>query len=1262
MQKFDFLVLAAVFTSPVGLRAHGPADGPPRAESPAPPSATAADAWAAYREADLAEATRLFTAVSKADPDDAEALMGLFLLSGTVAEAPEALDLAERIAALEELPTAFVAAFRYNLTGGNVVAKQDRKRVSRLYRALAEHPGMPPAQRAALAGNRCMFDYVSGSPESALRDLAEASPSITEWSFVGGFRNTLGSGFDVEHGPLAEPGADATFANEYGAPISWRPLRNNLSGVDVEFGHYLDKSDAVAYAQTFVTVPAAGDYRLALGLGGSAKVWVDDALVYSESEERDCGTDHLHVDLPLSAGNHRILLQLGAAERNEMSYIARLLRPDGSPVEGLRASGAELSYTPDPALAERAEVGYERAFELAREAAERPGASFMDRVTFARLLISHGRYEEAREAVNDLVEIAPLAPYVVELQLALFNVEGDEAGVTDLVARVRDARPGDARSILARYEEAVAAEDLAEAAREVEALRALHGPTEQVLTLEMGLAFQREDIEEGLALLSEARDEFPTSTTLLWIDHNLQADGFNQPLVARRLVSNWLDEYNVASVANQLAGHYRADGNQRMALRRYREILDVLPFDPDVRLAVVYTLIDDREYEDALEEVEVLLAQAPDASAIHETHGDVLKLLDREREAAAAFGRALELDPNDFSLRTSLRELNGEAPAFTLLDSVDVDEVIATYGGTFADADKPFAMLADDKRRVIYEDGVSESRSTYVYEVLNERGIERLKEYSIGGTIYEAQIVKPDGRRVDGERNGSTIVFPRLAVGDFVHVSVGSRDYHYGKLLGHVWDDYFLNAWFPVGRTRYQILAPAEYTFDYETRGAEVEPVIGRAEGGLKTYTWAVERPPLIRDEELMPASADVSQRLVISSLPDWQFVVDWYRELSESRTEGDYAVTRKVAELFPDGYEHLTEAERVDRIYAFVANDIAYSSLSFRQSAHVPQRAGKTLATQLGDCKDVSSLFVAMAREVGVGAHLVLVDTRDNGETDLTLPSINFNHCIARLDDTGEYLELTDQYLPRGAVSRELAESIALPIDGRREGAELTSVSAGPLGNGMLADTDVRFDGDDVVVERRGEYYGAYAARRRHRYRDEAAKEQEDYLRAAIEPRVDRPFAIEHFGFRQLDELTDTVGVDYAIRVDGAVTKVAGMRLFALPWSMSHTDVGFVSQPERDYDLCLWKFSRADLKHEVIRTHLPAGVTLLEMPTDVHLEVDGLSYDLTFRMEGDVLVAERRYEMKRDTFGVEEFAGVQELFKQIAEADEQLLGLSKKA
>src|SRR6185436_7664790 len=99
--------------------------------------------------------------------------------------------------------------------------------------------------------------------------------------------------------------------------------------------------------------------------------------------------------------------------------------------------------------------------------------------------------------------------------------------------------------------------------------------------------------------------------------------------------------------------------------------------------------------------------------------------------------------------------------------------------------------------------------------------------------------------------------------------------------------------------------------------------------------------------------------------------------------------------ELFP-GNEKLSDLQKAKRIYDYVVKEIRYSSVDFRQSGLIPQSTANTLNSRIGDCKDVSTLFIAMCREVGLDAKLTLVCTNDNGSNFLFMPTVDFNHCIA--------------------------------------------------------------------------------------------------------------------------------------------------------------------------------------------------------------------------------------------------------------------------
>ena len=69
---------------------------------------------------------------------------------------------------------------------------------------------------------------------------------------------------------------------------------------------------------------------------------------------------------------------------------------------------------------------------------------------------------------------------------------------------------------------------------------------------------------------------------------------------------------------------------------------------------------------------------------------------------------------------------------------------------------------------------------------------------------------------------------------------------------------------------------------------------------------------------------------------------------------------------------------------------------LEFGIHGYKPYKVTQVLARRFGDCKDKASLLIALLREVGVDAELVLVRTRRGGRLDPEPASLAvFDHAI---------------------------------------------------------------------------------------------------------------------------------------------------------------------------------------------------------------------------------------------------------------------------
>ena len=129
------------------------------------------------------------------------------------------------------------------------------------------------------------------------------------------------------------------------------------------------------------------------------------------------------------------------------------------------------------------------------------------------------------------------------------------------------------------------------------------------------------------------------------------------------------------------------------------------------------------------------------------------------------------------------------------------------------------------------------------------------------------------------------------------------------------------------------------------------------------------------------------------------------------------------------------------------------YVGLEFGIHGFKPYKVTQVLARRFGDCKDKAALMIALLREVGVDAELVLVRTRRGGRLDTEPASLAiFDHAIV-------YVPKLDRYLDGTAEFSGLAE-----LPAQDQGVIVLRV--GPHGS-VLAETPV-LPSSDNRVERR--------------------------------------------------------------------------------------------------------------------------------------------------------------------------------------------------
>lgn len=113
----------------------------------------------------------------------------------------------------------------------------------------------------------------------------------------------------------------------------------------------------------------------------------------------------------------------------------------------------------------------------------------------------------------------------------------------------------------------------------------------------------------------------------------------------------------IAILHAKLGDLYRVADRTWEAVREYRQALEVRPRFQDIRAKHAEALIELDELEEAHEELQHIVSERPEFAAAHLSLGVVLRRMGREKEAASAWRRCLELKPDDRRARAYLASL-----------------------------------------------------------------------------------------------------------------------------------------------------------------------------------------------------------------------------------------------------------------------------------------------------------------------------------------------------------------------------------------------------------------------------------------------------------------------------------------------------------------------------------------------------------------------------------------------------------------------------
>jgi tetratricopeptide (TPR) repeat protein len=1119
-----------------------------------------------------------------------------------------------------------------------------------------------PGMLKATANYELSLHYFSKDKFKLATETAAKSTNVAEWQFVGPFDNISGSGFDKNYPPIAQPQADATFKSANNADIKWfTPVASEISGW-ITTSHHVKWNTAIVYAQSFVTSPTERDVFLGFGMAGNFKVWVNDRLVLSELEERKTEFDVYQSKVHLKKGVNRVLVQLGYEDESNTYFSLRLVDEQGNLVPDVTSSSQYAAYTKDNTEGVTTSLPFYAETYFEKKVKNEPD-NLINYIILTETYLRAAKGQEALIVVEKALEKAPDNAFLHYQHLAAYSKTNNRTGVAEELAKIKELDEECPISLNVKFNEEFKNEKYDDAQKILDRMIELYGEDEQTAEFQLKLYSAEKKMEDLVKCAEKAYNKYPTNVYFNRIKYNLVLNMKKDPNAAIGVYEGLLKKNYNNSTAMNLVDAYLEQGMNAKGLGVIKKIEQFYPSDPYYANMQYNYFYAKKENESAKKFSDRVLGLTPFASSNWENAAKLAEQMGKKDEALKYFQKSLHYNQNNYDARRRIRELEKKTNLDETFPKVDYYALLKKTKADAKTAEFNWYYVLDESNTIVYPERNSETWRTLVVKVLNEKGIDAWKETSLGYNenrqrliIEKAEVVKPNGTKIAAEQNGNSMVFTNLQKGDGLVIRYRIVSYSYGRMAREFWDYNIFNAYIPVETGRYALLMSNSVPIEIKNHNFDAKPTIKDVED-YKLYTWEVKNEPAMEEEKNSPSIVDAGKSVHISTLSDWSPITTWYANVSASQAKQDYDVKKLSQTLFPAG-KKFSETEKAKIIYEWILKNIRYSSVSFRQSGYVPQRASKVLQTKLGDCKDLATLYAALARENGLKAQLVLINTRDNGDNDILLPSMEFNHCIVKViaDNKPWYLELTDPNLSFASLPNSDLKALALEIPFNDDKAVSKPFPLNPDNRskdyrGSVINVQVK--NRDLQISTSCIRGGNLSSVVRSSYQNLTKVKMIEKIQTSIGGDFTNPVTVKDVNFDSLETLVDTINFNVKYNVKNEVIEVGELSTMKVPYYNLFIKADAFQEETRTQELNYWQYEDCDHYHEDITLNLPDGKQFTDVPKSVNLSYNGTQYSLKFeKKSASVIQVTRDIKANRSNIPVAEYPNFRKFMDDILAAE----------
>lgn len=894
--------------------------------------------------------------------------------------------------------------------------------------------------------------------QNGLINLSKEINAINNWQFCGVFENLNDSGLETAFEPETYAKNDKLFNAASNGKVGWyNPVDKQDTGGYHFYYNEQEYGAGIIYAQTFIESPENQRVYLNLGASSSTKIFLNDVEVFRDNQISFSDLNAYRISLNLKKGTNRLLVKSSTGYNNDY-FFTSITDENYNKINGLIYHDQFKAYDKGSIAEIKPEVIAPFFETYFIEQLEKDPDNPLYTINLFKAYLNNGKHEQAEKALKNLYQKYPNSSLLRLFMATLYEKRGEPQRAKELYENIaatdkdyyyNTIRMMDDTDVM-NSKTIADLEKISEQALKNDRLYIHH-------LIDFFIASRKMDKEKALETYESLVEVTANTESVLNAYGSILFRLTNDRERTIEFLEKRHERILNEEVVSELIRHYNLSGKKEKRAKLLEERSKNYPHFYNMSQGYINYLNEEKEYQKVVTLTEKGLQNFPFSFVLMEEQGKAYNNLKNTDKAEELFKQSLSHHTGNTALRNRLYDITNRKDESEEVVTSDLYDYISKNRNSSMKTDYGVIILLDECIVNVFPEGGQKYDFTYIYEITSDTGVEHLKEYELSGrglNILKSEIIKPDGSIVPAERSYGNLVFTNLKPGDVVLVKYQAFENSVGRFFKDITLSYPFRTYYPVELSRYGIIYPKDKKFKSQiVNGAINEST--KTIGDKKYTEWKAEKVEAVAIyEDYAPSLSDTVEALHISSINSWADIANWYADLVQKNLEMDKVTTDTFKQIFPNGVDQLSDAEKAKKIYAYIQDNITYSFLDFRQSGYVPQKPSKTITTKLGDCKDLSALFVTLANHAGLNSELVLVLTNDNGRKTNPLPNIGFNHCIAKveLDGKEHYLELTDNYAPFNTMPTSLYKANALVVSFDRQKNANSQLIALPFKNTKMS------------------------------------------------------------------------------------------------------------------------------------------------------------------------------------------------------------------